>query len=346
MRLAVKALRQCRGDARLADAGFAGDQHDLAVARLGARPAPQQQVDLLVAADQRGQRRSAQGLEPARDDARTQHLPGRHRRGEALDLDGAEIAVLEEIADQPARAGGDDDRIRLGQGLQTGGEVRRLADDRLLLRRAFADQIADHHQPGGDADPRLQLDGFDVEAADSIDQSQPRPDSPLGIVLMRPRVAEIDQHAVAHIFGDKAIEPGDDFCDGAVIRGDDFAQILGIEPRGESVEPTRSQNMTVSCRRSAATVPCGLVGRSRWPGPSSPRNVGDGREQLAPMSDEADAEVLEIVGGQLGQYRGVDGVVAKRLLVLLQPETVEPRCDVHARLPAAPIHLSRNCSAR
>ena len=63
--------------------GFAGDQHDLAVARLGARPAAQQQVDLLVAADQPGQRRSAQCLEPARDDARTQHLPGRHRPGDA-----------------------------------------------------------------------------------------------------------------------------------------------------------------------------------------------------------------------------------------------------------------------
>ena len=89
--------------------GFAGDQHDLAVAGLGARPAAQQQVDLLVAADQRGQRRSAQCLEPARDDARTQHLPGRHRPGDALELDGAEIAALEQVADQPPRGRGDHD---------------------------------------------------------------------------------------------------------------------------------------------------------------------------------------------------------------------------------------------
>jgi hypothetical protein len=44
---------------------------------------------------------------------------------------------------------GDDDRVRRSQGLQTGGEVGRLADDRLFLRRALADQVADHHQPGG-----------------------------------------------------------------------------------------------------------------------------------------------------------------------------------------------------
>jgi hypothetical protein len=141
----VEALLQCRGDPRLAEAGLARDQHDLAVAGLGARPAAQEQVDFLVAADQPGQCRSAQCLEPARDDARTQHLPSRHRPGDALHLDGAKIADLEEIADQPARARGDDDRVRLGQGLQTAGEVGRLADDRLLLRRALADQIADHH---------------------------------------------------------------------------------------------------------------------------------------------------------------------------------------------------------
>jgi hypothetical protein len=135
--LGVEALRQRRGDARLAEAGFARDQHNLAVAGLGAGPAPQQQVDLLVAADQSSHCRSAQCLEPARDGARTQHPPGRHRRGDALDLYAAEIAVFEEIAEQAAGARGDDDSIPLGQGLQTGGEVRRLADDRLFLSRSF-----------------------------------------------------------------------------------------------------------------------------------------------------------------------------------------------------------------
>src|SRR6516225_12161073 len=117
MRLGVKALHQCRDDARLADARLAGDQHDLAVARLGARPAAQEQIDFLVAAEQLAQRRSAQRLEPALDGARTHHLPSRHRRSDALYLDRAEIAVLEEITDQPARPRSDNDSTRLGQGL-------------------------------------------------------------------------------------------------------------------------------------------------------------------------------------------------------------------------------------
>ena len=53
-------------------------------------------------------------------------------------------AKLEEIAEKPARALGNDDRVRFGQPLQARREVRRLADDCLLLGGASADQIADH----------------------------------------------------------------------------------------------------------------------------------------------------------------------------------------------------------
>jgi hypothetical protein len=44
---------------------------------------------------------------------------------------------------------------------------------------------------------------------------------------MRPRLAEIDQNAVAHILGDKPVEAPDDIGDSAVIGGDDLSQILG-----------------------------------------------------------------------------------------------------------------------
>src|SRR5215467_6730280 len=64
------------------------------------------------------------------------------------------------------------------------------------------------------------------------------------------------------------------------------------------------------------------------------------------MPDEADAEILQVVCGQLWQHCGVDRVVAKRLFVLLQPEVPEPRRNVHARPPdavtAAVIHLNAN----
>ena len=50
---------------------------------------------------------------------------------------------------------------------------------------------------------------------------------------MRSRVAEIDQDSIAHVLGDKPIEPGDHLGGGTVIRGDDLAQILGIESSRE-----------------------------------------------------------------------------------------------------------------
>src|SRR6266446_6367207 len=71
----------------------------------------------------------------------------------------------------------------------------------------------------------------------------------------------------------------------------------------------------------------------------------DRAQELAPVPDEAHTKVLEVVGGQLGQDRGVDGVVAERLFVLLHPEAVEPGCDVHARLPAATHTASRYLTA-
>jgi hypothetical protein len=96
-------------------------------------------------------------------------------------------------------------------------------------RRAFANQIADDHRPGGDPDAGLELGGSDLEPTDGVDQAEPGTDGALGIVLMRPRVAEIHQHAVAHVLGDKAVEAGDGFADGGMVGADDCAQILGIE---------------------------------------------------------------------------------------------------------------------
>src|SRR5204862_5463947 len=120
-----------------------------------------------------------------------------------------------------------------GQGLQPGGEVRCFAYDRLFLCRSCANQVADDHQPGGNPDARPQLDGSDIEPTHGVESAQPRPDRPLSIVLMRLRIAEINENAVAHVPGDEAIEPGDDFADGAVISADDLTQILGIEPSRE-----------------------------------------------------------------------------------------------------------------
>src|ERR1700727_2877873 len=73
MRFVLELVFERRGEARFADARLAGQQHDAAFALLDLQPAPPQQLDLLVAADQRGKAYSAQGLEAAGDGALAQH---------------------------------------------------------------------------------------------------------------------------------------------------------------------------------------------------------------------------------------------------------------------------------
>ena len=86
------------------------------------------------------------------------------------------------------------------------------------------------------------------------------------------------------------------------------------------VEPTRSQNITVIGRRSAASVDedkgAGLVGFAA--GSVAPR-LGDRLEQALAVS-ERHAELFEVGIRQVAQDLGVDLVLAKYGLVLAESE--------------------------
>ena len=139
---------------------------------------------------------------------------------------------LEQIAEKFSRALGDDDHVRLGDPLQARRKVRRLADDAALLRLARSDQVADHDQPGGNADTGLQGTRR-LERGHRRDQLQPRPYRPLGVVLMGLRIAEIDQHAVAHVFRHEPAEAAHGLGDAFLIGRNDLAQVLRVHAGGE-----------------------------------------------------------------------------------------------------------------
>ena len=111
--------------------------------------------------------------------------------------------------------------------LQTCREVRRLADNRLLLSSTRSDQIADHDQPGGNADAGLQW-STGLQPTHRLDQLQPRPYRPLGIVLMGLRIAEVDQHAVAHVLRHEPAEALHGLGDALLIGRNDLAQVLRV----------------------------------------------------------------------------------------------------------------------
>ena len=72
-----------------------------------------------------------------------------------------------------------------------------------------------------------------LEHAHRRDQLQPRPDRPLGIILMRLRIAKIHQHTVAHVLRHEAVETAHDLGDAFVIGRNDLAQVLRVHASGE-----------------------------------------------------------------------------------------------------------------
>src|SRR5277367_6976199 len=118
-------------EARLANAGLAGNQHDLALAIPGATQALEQIGALGLAADEGGQTRHLRGLETALALSHAQRPPGLDRFGETLDDVFAEVAQAKPIAEQPPRRRPDRDAARLDEALQPRREIGGVADDGL-----------------------------------------------------------------------------------------------------------------------------------------------------------------------------------------------------------------------
>jgi hypothetical protein len=57
--------------------------------------------------------------------------------------------------------------------LETGGEVRRLADHSALLSVTGADQVADNDEAGGDADAARQRAGAVLQPSDALKRANP-----------------------------------------------------------------------------------------------------------------------------------------------------------------------------
>jgi hypothetical protein len=152
-------LGERRREPRLADTWFHGKQRNTPFAGFRLPLAAQQQIDLLGSADER-RRARAQRLEKG-----SMRL-GLRKPDEPLRI---KVSQREQFANLPASRFADNQRVWPGQALQPGGQVWGFVDNGLFLRRAFADQIADDHQTCGNPDPRMEGDGFDIEATDRVD---------------------------------------------------------------------------------------------------------------------------------------------------------------------------------
>jgi hypothetical protein len=203
------------------------------------------------------------------------------------------------------------------------------ADDAALLCGTLANQIADHGEPRGDAEPHAQILPL-WQSADRLDHRKAGSHRPLGIVLVRLRIAEIDQYPVTHVLGDKAVEAADRLADRTVVVADQLAQILRVMTGRQR----RRADQIAEHHRQLA--PLGLGGD---------RSSGGGRrlrgglrrlgaksgyrgEQLPPVADRCNPEADEIIGRQLRQNLAVDVVGGEFRDVLFEPEPAQPIGDV------------------
>ena len=197
---------------------------------LGLIPTAQQQLDLLLPANERGQRARAPRLEPADAGRLAAHLPRLHRLRQPLHLVGTERAAVEHPPHQPPRAGRDNDLARRRHGLQPRRQVRRLADRNTLPCVAGPRLLADDNEPGGDADARLKGHaGRGLQRADRVEDGKAGAHGLLGVMLMSGRVAEIDEHAIAQVLGDKSVKSRHHIGDHLVEGGDQIVHVLGVK---------------------------------------------------------------------------------------------------------------------
>src|SRR5947209_4971992 len=115
----LEALFKRQGDVRLTDARFAGEHHRAALTSLGKLPPPQQQLEFLVAPNERCQSGLVLSFEAAFHSGSSQHLPRVNWSLPSLKNDRTEIAVVEMSIGQAVRTFGDQHCAGFGKRLQT-----------------------------------------------------------------------------------------------------------------------------------------------------------------------------------------------------------------------------------
>ena len=318
--LAFEALAQRAERAALADAGLAREQHHLALAVLRERPALEQQADLLLAADERGQALLRGRLEPARGLADTDDAVRTRRLRDALELRLAEVNVVEAAAREAPHALAHDDVVGRRDALQPRREVHRLAE-RTFLGRRHDDQA------GRDADAHLQRAGFgQVEPADRLDDLEPGANRAFGLALVRERVAEERDHAVAEALEKVALVAGDAHRAGVFVAADHALQHLGVDAAGELGE---ADHVAKEHRELAtfALEPTGVGGLRRGRR-GHRRQRGSTRRSEGPQKflavPEQHAEVLQIGLGEQAQRFEIDTVLREDRRVVAEAERLEP----------------------
>ena len=133
---------------------------------------------------------------------------------------------------------------------------------------------------------------------------------------MSPGITKIYEDTIAHVSGYEPVEALHGLDNAFLIGRDDLAQVLRIHASGQ-------------CRRTDQVEEhhCDLAALG---GVLGIRRRADGRQYFSSMP-EWDADVLEVLIGQIAEDRDIDHVLGKALSVLGQTELFEPITNIQHR---------------
>ncbi len=198
----VEVLGELPGKATLADPGRTDDADQTRPSfATGGMEQVLEQTQLVIATDEgRLECVGPVAATALRDDAK--RAPGGNGCSLSLEVLLADGLVGDRRLSGPDRALPDEDRAGRGDGLQAGGRIDHVAGDHPLVGGTERDRRL------AGQDPRPGLDGR-TEGTDSIDEFQPGPDAPLGIVFVGDGRAPYGHDGVADELLDRAAVPAD-----------------------------------------------------------------------------------------------------------------------------------------
>ena len=163
----------------------------------------EQQANLLAPPHERRQALNDADVKPPSHLTLAENAPKPGATGHPFQVMLPEIHVRKSSARKSLSRLGDYQTIWRSRGLNSGCQIQGFAYCKSLPCATLADQFTDHDQPSRDADPNLASDsGTRINRGHGIDQAKPSTYSALGIVLVRLRIAEVGENAVAEILSD------------------------------------------------------------------------------------------------------------------------------------------------
>ena len=218
-------------EARLAHPGLADDADDLPVPGAGALHRAPEHAELGLAPDEAGEPADRGSLEPGARLSGPDQLEGLERVGETLDHEGPRRLHRDVAPDELQGLAGEQGGARLRELLHAGGEVRGLADRRVVHVQVATDRP--HHdltRVDPDPDPhrhRVARDPGHV-APDRVLHAQRRVAGAEGMILVGQRRAEEGHDPVAQHLVDGALVVVDGLHHGFEDRVEDLPRLLGV----------------------------------------------------------------------------------------------------------------------